>query len=298
MEPMGRNKGITSSKRASFPRESERERERERDRGRKNHRTRRVSDRKLKVFSRKETRSGRESGKAKKESQGNVIFPVETDGWVGRTNERRNERSRGGWTDKQASKQQPGRHREASWRMDGRTNGRTKSACRAAGRLRSNDLATSRRRTPEDLYPELAQNGVARRGAAWHGTVGSARFASTRFHSVRNQPRDLLHAIRYSTDIGPILPAFFFFFLSPPFLSLYLYLFLSLLHLFFLHFPRGTTSLVIPRYHRFVSRNLTLSIVTSIDAFSEARSPCVSAFRRAPVQRGCIDVVVVSNRRT
>lgn len=40
------------------------------------------SDRKLKVFSRKETRSGRESDKARKESQGNAIFPVETDEWL------------------------------------------------------------------------------------------------------------------------------------------------------------------------------------------------------------------------
>ena len=88
MEPMGRNKGITSSASA---RESERERKKEKKREREREREKSPdaeSDRKLKVFSRKETRSGRESGKAKKESQGNVIFPVETDGWVGRTNVR------------------------------------------------------------------------------------------------------------------------------------------------------------------------------------------------------------------
>lgn len=55
----------------------------------------------------------------------------------------------------------------------------------AAGRLRSNELATLRR-TQEDLYPRLA-----RCGAAWHGTV---RGDSVRFDSAlgctRHQPRD------------------------------------------------------------------------------------------------------------
>ena len=129
------------------------------------------SDRKLKVFSRKEMRSGRESSKARKESQGNAIFPVETDGWmIGR---RTNERGSGG-TDRQASKYTGEQADEQSRPIEA-----------AAGRLRSNELATLRR-TPEDLYPKLA-----RCGAAWHGTV---RSDSVRFDSAlgctRHQPRD------------------------------------------------------------------------------------------------------------
>lgn len=129
------------------------------------------SDRKLKVFSRKEMRSGRESSKARKESQGNAIFPVETDGWmIGR---RTNERGSGG-TDRRASKHTGEQADEQSRPIEA-----------AAGRLHSNELATLRR-TPEDLYPRLA-----RCGAAWHGTV---RSDSVRFDSAlgctRHQPRD------------------------------------------------------------------------------------------------------------
>lgn len=91
-----------------------------------------------------------------------------------RTNEGMNERSSGRMdrTDRQKGKQ-PSRHRGEQ------ADERTESAGRAAGRLNSNDLATSHR-TPEDLYPELAQSGVARHGMAWHG---SARLGSTRLAS-------------------------------------------------------------------------------------------------------------------
>lgn len=124
------------------------------------------SDRKLKVFSRKEMRSGRESSKARKESQGNAIFPVETDGWmIGRCT---NERGSGG-TDRQASKYTGEQADEQSRPIEA-----------AAGRLHSNELATLRR-TPEDLYPKLARRGAVRHGMARFGAI---RFDSTRLSAV------------------------------------------------------------------------------------------------------------------
>lgn len=130
------------------------------------------SDRKLKVFSRKEMRSGRESSKARKESQGNAIFPVETDGWmIGRCT---NERGSGG-TDRQASKYTGEQTDEQSRPIEA-----------AAGRLHSNELATLHR-----TGGSISQAGAARCGAAWHGTV---RSDSVRFDSAlgctRHQPRD------------------------------------------------------------------------------------------------------------
>ena len=165
---------------------------------------------------------------------------------MGWTYERTNEVAVVGQTSKQASKQQPGRHieRRANGRTDGRTDGRTKSAGRAAGRLRSNDPATSRR-IPEDLYPELAQNGVARRGAARHGMARLVRrdslpLVSTRF-ATNHVTCYTLFAIRRTSR--PILPAFFFLFsLLPPSLSQSVSIFLSLLYLFFFLFHFYTCS--------------------------------------------------------
>lgn len=117
------------------------------------------SDRKLKVFSRKEMRSGRESSKARKESQGNAIFPVETDGWmIGR---RTNERGSGG-TDRQASIQ---------------------------ASKRTNRVGRSRQQ-PAGFIAMSWQRCVVHRRIyipSWRGAVrhGMARFGAIRFDSTR-----------------------------------------------------------------------------------------------------------------
>lgn len=221
----------------------------------------RHSDRKLKVFSRKETRSGSESDKARKESQGNAIFPVETDEWLDvreRTKEWTNEVADGwtGQTDRKASNQ-------AGIQASKRTNERSRPVEQPAGLTA---MTWQRRIVHRRIYIPSWRR-VAWRGTAWHGTVrrGSVPLGSP-LGCARNRPRDLLHATRYSTDIGPILPAFF-----------YPLLLLST----FLHFLRG---LLVLCYHQFVSRNLTLSIVTSIDAFSEAHSLCFRVPPRSVVQ--------------
>lgn len=120
------------------------------------------SDRKLKVFSRKEMRSGRESSKARKESQGNAIFPVETDGWmIGRCT---NERGSGG-TDRQASIQ-----------ASKRTNRVGRSRQQPAGFIAMNwQRCVVHRR----IYIP-SWRGAVRCGMAWHG---SERFGSIRLGS-------------------------------------------------------------------------------------------------------------------
>ena len=108
-----------------------------------------VAVEKLKVFSRKETRSGRESGKERKPRQ---RYLSRTDGWsIGRT----------GQTDRQAGRRTNERKESASW-------------CREAGRLHDDGLATSHR-AQEDLYPR-----------SWHG---AARHDSARSAQVRLGPR-------------------------------------------------------------------------------------------------------------
>ena len=127
---------------------------------------------KLKVFSRKETRSGRESGKERKPRQ---RYFSRTDGWsIGRTDGRDRR------TDKQAGERTKGRSRLAGVE-------------KPAGSM---TVAWQRRIAHRRIYIHGA--GATRRGTARLGAIrlGPLRFGSA-LGRARHRTRDLLHT-RYS----------------------------------------------------------------------------------------------------
>lgn len=196
----------------------------------------------------RERKRGQGVSQARKESQGNAIFPVQTDGRSdGRTD------GRTGQTDRQAGRRTNERKESASW-------------CREAGRLHDGGLATSHR-AEEDLYPrswrDAARHGAARRD--------SARSAQVRLGPRPRSPPNTWLTTYTLLAIRQTSGRFRLLFSSP-------------LDLFALPpWPLFLPRLLARGYRHFVSRNLkALSIVTSIDSCGEASCSPVSAFLRAP----------------